>query len=102
MAWGQEVKLSPTECRLLHCLAANAGRVLTQEELLEKLWGGRYHNKYEALRMHISRLRQKIEKDPHKPEYILTRPGMGYMLATPAGVDPCMRVEGFPRVSLRI
>ncbi len=81
---GQVVKLSPTEYRLLHCLAANAGRVLTQEELLEKVWGGRYHNKYEALRMHISRLRHKIERDTHKPEYILTRPGMGYTLATPA------------------
>ncbi len=78
------MKLSPTEYRLLRFPAANAGRVMTQEELLEKLRGGRYHNKYEALRMHISRLRQKIEKDPHKPEYILTRPGMGYMLATPA------------------
>ncbi len=83
MAWSQEVKLSPTEYRLLRCLAANAGRVMIQEKLLEKLWGGRSEGKYEALRMHISRLRQKIEKDPHKPEYILTRPGMGYMLATP-------------------
>jgi DNA-binding response OmpR family regulator len=58
--------------------------VTTQGELLEKLWGGRYHNKYEALRMHISRLRQKIEKDPHKPGCILTRPGIDYMPATPA------------------
>lgn len=47
-------------------------------------WGGRYHNEYEALRMHISRLRQKIETDPHTPEYILTRPGTGCMPATPA------------------
>jgi DNA-binding response OmpR family regulator len=83
VAWGQEVKLSPTEYRLLHCLAANAGRVMTQEELLESVWGAHYRGQYEGLRMYVLRLRQKIEEDAHEPRYILTRPGIGYMLAPP-------------------
>ncbi len=81
---GEEVRLSPTEYRLLHCLAANAGRVMTQEELLERVWGTHYRGQYEWLRMCVLRLRQKIEEDPHEPQHILTRPGIGYMLATPA------------------
>lgn len=80
---GEEVKLSPTEYRLLHCLAVNAGRVMTQDELLEKVWGAEYRAMYEGLRTCILRLRQKIEEDSHKPRYILTRPGVGYMLAAP-------------------
>ena len=80
---GEEVKLSPTEYRLLHCLAANAGRVMTQEELLESVWGTHYRGQYEGLRMYVLRLRQKIEEDAHEPRYILTRPGIGYMLASP-------------------
>lgn len=78
---GEEAKLTPTEYRLLHCLAANAGRVMTHEELLEKVWGAEYRGQYEGLRMYILRLRQKIEEDPHQPRYIITRPGVGYMFA---------------------
>lgn len=78
---GQEVKLSPTEYRLLHCLAANAGRVVVQEEILAKVWGPEYGARYEGLRVYIHRLRQKIEADPNEPKYILTHAGVGYMLA---------------------
>jgi two-component system KDP operon response regulator KdpE len=78
---GQEVKLSPTEYRLLHCLAANAGRVVVQEEILAKVWGPEYGAQYEGLRVYIHRLRQKIEADPNEPKYILTHAGVGYMLA---------------------
>ncbi len=80
---GQEVSLSPTEYRLLHCLAVNAGRVVVQEELLERVWGPEYRERYEGLRVYIWRLRQKIEEDAEHPVYILTRPGVGYMLASP-------------------
>ncbi len=80
---GQEVSLSPTEYRLLQCLAVNAGRVVVQEELQEKVWGPEYREYYEGLRVYIRRLRQKIEKDPNHPAYILTKPGVGYMLAPP-------------------
>ena len=80
---GQEVSLSPTEYRLLHCLAVNAGRVVIQEELLEKVWGPEYRESYEGLRVYIRRLRQKIEKVPEHPIYVVTKPGIGYMLAPP-------------------
>ena len=79
-AEGQEVMLSPVEYRLLHCLATNAGRVMTPEEIQERVWGSEYREYYEGLRAHIHRLRQKIEKDPEHPKYIITRHGVGYML----------------------
>ena len=81
---GQEVNLSPTEYRLLQCLAVNAGRVIVHEELQERVWGPEYREHYEGLRVYIRRLRQKIEKDPGHPAYVLTKPGVGYMLA-PSG-----------------
>ena len=80
---GQEVSLSPTEYRLLQYLAVNAGRVVIQEELLRKVWGPEYRESYEGLRVYIRRLRQKIEKAPEHPIYVVTKPGIGYMLAYP-------------------
>jgi two-component system KDP operon response regulator KdpE len=80
---GQEVSLSPTEYRLLQYLAVNAGRVVIQEELLRKVWGPEYRESYEGLRVYIRRLRQKIEKAPEHPIYVVTKPGIGYMLAPP-------------------
>ena len=80
---GQEVSLSPTEYRLLQCLAVNAGRVVVQEELLEKVWGPEYRERYEGLRVYIRRLRQKIEENPEHPIHIVTRPGVGYMFVSP-------------------
>ncbi len=79
---GQEVSLSPTEYRLLQCLAVNAGRVIVQEELLGKVWGPEYRENYEGLRVCIGRLRQKIENDREHPIYVVTKPGVGYMLAS--------------------
>ncbi|MBI4296269.1 MAG: response regulator transcription factor [Chloroflexi bacterium] len=77
----QQIMLSPTEYRLLHCLATNVNRVMTPEEIQERVWGPEYREYYEGLRAHMHRLRQKIEKDPEHPAYIITRHGMGYMLA---------------------
>lgn len=77
---GREVSLSPTEYRLLHTLATNAGRVLVQEELLRRVWGAEYLDEPEVLRVYVRRLRQKIERDPSFPRYILTRPGVGYLM----------------------
>lgn len=81
---GQEVSLSPTEYRLLQHLAVNAGRVVVQEELLEKVWGPEYRETYEGLRVYIRRLRQKIEDNPEQPIYVVTKPGVGYMLVPPS------------------
>ena len=81
---GQEVNLSPTEYRLLQYLAVNAGRVIVHQELQEKVWGPEYREHYEGLRVFIRRLRQKLESNPERPVYILTKPGVGYMLVPPS------------------
>ena len=81
---GREISLSPTEYRLLHCLATNAGRVIVHEELQGKVWGPEYREHYEGLRVYIRRIRQKIEKDPEQPIYVVTKPGIGYMLVPPS------------------
>lgn len=80
---GEEVNLSPTEYRLLQCLAVNAGRVIVQQEIQKKVWGPEYREHYEGLRVYIRRLRLKIEKDPEHPIFVITKPGVGYMLAPP-------------------
>ncbi len=82
-AGSQEVSLSPTEYRLLQYLAVNAGRVIVQEELLGKVWGPEYRESYEGLRVYIWRLRKKIEPDPGNPTYVISKSGVGYMLAYP-------------------
>lgn len=83
MVGDREVKLTPTEYRLLRCLASNAGRVVVQEAILDKVWGLEYREHYEGLRVYIRRLRQKIEKHSSEPKYIVTHPGVGYMLGLP-------------------
>jgi two-component system response regulator VicR len=80
---GQEVRLSPTEYRLLECLAEHAGVVLSRDDLLTRVWGEAYKGEDEILRVTLWRLRQKLADDPATPRYIVTRPGLGYMLAAP-------------------
>lgn len=75
---GEKVTLRPTEYRLLYHLVTNAGRVLTHETLLSKVWGHEYRDESQYLRLYITYLRQKLERDPAHPQYILTERGMGY------------------------
>src|SRR5260370_28006736 len=75
---GEKVVLRPTEYRLLYHLVSNAGRLLTHETLLSKVWGSEYRDEAHYLRLYITYLRQKIEKDPAHPHYILTERGVGY------------------------
>ncbi len=75
---GEKVNLRPTEYRLLYHLVNNAGRLLTHETLLSKVWGHEYRDEAHYLRLYITYLRQKIEKDPAHPKYILTERGLGY------------------------
>jgi DNA-binding response OmpR family regulator len=77
---GQKVRLSPTEYRLLQYLVANAGKTVTQDELLEKVWGPGYRGEHEVLRITVWRLRQKVEDDPQRPRLIATVPGVGYLV----------------------
>jgi two-component system KDP operon response regulator KdpE len=79
---GREVKLTPTEYRLLHRLAAADGGVVTRQELFSHLWGGSSQAvDQNALNLYIFSLRKKIERDPHRPQHILTKWGIGYYLA---------------------
>jgi len=74
----QLVKLRPTEYRLLYHLVQNAGWVVPHEQLLAKVWGYEYRDETHYLRLYINYLRQKLEKDPADPQYILTERGIGY------------------------
>ena len=78
---GQEVQLTPIEYRILVYLAQNAGRIVTQDVLLEHVWGVEYLRESHMLQVNINRLRHKIETDPSHPRYILTKMGVGYLLA---------------------
>jgi DNA-binding response OmpR family regulator len=82
-ARGQEVNLTPTEYRLLRELVRQAGRVLVPEYLLEKVWGIGYEGENHLLWQAVHRLRRKIERDPRNPQYVQTRPGIGYVFAPP-------------------
>ncbi len=72
------VKLRPTEYRLLYHLMQNAGWVMTYDQLLTKVWGYEYRDEAHYVRLYVNYLRQKIEKDPANPKYILTERGVGY------------------------
>lgn len=75
---GQLVKLRPTEYRLLHHLVINAGWVITHDQLLARVWGYEYRDEPHYVRLYINYLRQKLEKDPSNPKYLLTERGVGY------------------------
>jgi two-component system KDP operon response regulator KdpE len=75
---GKHIVLRPTEYRLLYHLVSNAGRLLTHETLLAKVWGHEYRDESHYLRLYITYLRQKLEQDPAHPQYILTERGLGY------------------------
>ncbi len=77
-AQGAKVTLRPTEYRLLYHLVNNAGRLMTHEALLSKVWGPEYRDESHYLRLYINYLRQKLERDPAHPVYILTERGVGY------------------------
>jgi DNA-binding response OmpR family regulator len=79
---GAELELTPIEYRLLAYLAQNAGRVVTQDLLLEHVWGEEYAGESHLLQVNINRLRHKIEADPTHPRYLLTKTGVGYLLST--------------------
>ena len=81
---GQPVQLTATEYRLLNELSDSAGRVLTQDALLQRVWGTEYSGEPQLLRSYIKTLRQKLGDDARKPTYIFTEHGVGYRMARPA------------------
>jgi DNA-binding response OmpR family regulator len=74
------VFLSATEYRLLIQFAHHVGEVMTAEELLVAIWGSAYREDKEILWVSIARLRQKLEDNPHSPQHIVTRAGLGYLM----------------------
>ncbi len=77
---GNEVRLTPIEYRLLVALARHPGRVLTHEHLLREVWGPGYTSQHHYLRVYMAQLRQKLEREPSRPRWLLTEPGVGYRL----------------------
>ncbi len=80
---GDEVKLTATEYQLLCVLVNHVGQVLVPEHLLKAVWGSGYEGETRLIWQAIHRLRHKIEHDPKIPEYVQTRPGIGYIFVTP-------------------
>lgn len=78
---GEPVSLTRTEWLLLQQLAVNAGKVMMNAELLSKVWGAEYRDDVQYLRVWVSRLRHKLERNPSEPEVITTMPGIGYMFS---------------------
>ena len=72
------IKLTATEYTLLALFVKNEGKVLTHQYLLKQVWGPGYINQSQYLRVFIAQLRKKIEKDPNRPEHIITESGVGY------------------------
>ncbi len=82
---GSEAQLTPTEYELLRLLVVHAGKVLTHSLILRQIWGVSHIEQPHVLRVNISNLRHKIEKDPSRPRHIITEPGVGYRLRSYGG-----------------
>jgi two-component system KDP operon response regulator KdpE len=80
---GREIRLTPKEFELLHYLAVHPDVSIPHARLLQAVWGPGYGGEVEYLRVFINQLRKKIEKDPSKPQYLLTEPWVGYRLHVP-------------------
>jgi two-component system KDP operon response regulator KdpE len=76
----REVALTPTEFQLLSALVQDAGRTVSHDTLLRRVWGPEYSNRRDYLKLYIWYLRQKIEEDPRDPVYIVSERGQGYRL----------------------
>jgi two-component system KDP operon response regulator KdpE len=77
---GREVHLTPNEYKLLQVLIQHAGKVLTQRQLLNEVWGPQHTEQAQYLRVYIAQLRRKLERNPARPKHLHTEPGVGYRL----------------------
>jgi DNA-binding response OmpR family regulator len=77
----KELQLTSTEYKMLSYIALNAGRVVTPDQLLDKVWGEEYVGAAHLLQVNIARLRKKLGDNAKNPTYIMTRPGIGYIIA---------------------
>lgn len=78
----EEVRLTPTEWGVLVSLAARPGKLVSQRQLLQEVWGPSYLKETNYLRVYVGNLRRKLEPDPSRPRHLITEPGMGYRFNT--------------------
>lgn len=76
----EEIHLTPMEYKLIELLSRYAGRVLTHKYIVDEIWGSYFDNETQSLRVFMANIRRKIEKDPARPQYIITEVGVGYRL----------------------
>jgi len=75
---GAEVRLTPTQWGMLELLLRHPGKLVSQRQLLQEVWGPEYRNETNYLRQYMAQLRRKLEDDPARPRHLITEPGMGY------------------------
>jgi two-component system KDP operon response regulator KdpE len=75
---GTELHLTPTEWQIVEVLTRHRGKLVTQQQLLQQVWGPQYEKETHYLRIYMSQIRRKLEPDPSRPRYFITEPGMGY------------------------
>ena len=78
IAGGDEVRLTPTEWHIVEVLVRNRGKLVTQRQLLKEVWGPKYEDETNYLRVYMAQLRRKLEPESSHPRYFITEPGMGY------------------------
>lgn len=78
-----EANLTAVEAQIIHSLMKNSGQIVIYSDLAEEVWGEEYPGSVDSLRVHIRRLREKIEENPGRPRIILTKTGLGYYLGKP-------------------
>ena len=79
---GEMIRLTPTEWQILEILVRNTGKLITQRQILQEVWGPSYAAETNYLRVYLAQLRRKLEPEPSAPRYLLTEPGMGYRFHT--------------------
>jgi two-component system KDP operon response regulator KdpE len=80
---GDEIRLTPTEWGIVELLVRNAGKLVTQRQLLQDVWGPQYGDETNYLRVHMAHIRRKLEPEQGRPRYFITEPGMGYRFHAP-------------------
>ena len=80
---GSEVRLTPTEWHIVEVLVRNPGKLVTQRQLLQEVWGPQYEKETNYLRVYLAQIRKKLEPDPARPRYFVTEARMGYRFVLP-------------------
>jgi len=85
LASGEHAHLTPTEWAIVEVLVRSPGRLITQRQLLQQVWGPRYEHETNYLRVHLAAIRKKLEPEPGRPRYFVTEPGIGYRFEPDVG-----------------